>query len=69
MFDILSIVLGRFLLGSIGFCFRQISQLIPIRGDKKVKSRKISFDDYENIIAGFKVILLLVFLFWLVQTI
>ncbi|MNJ91618.1 hypothetical protein D3C87_92710 [compost metagenome] len=68
MYDILSIFIGKWFLGAIGWCVREsYFSLLPKLG-VKVKKRNarsafsdvIDFDEYQNRITGFKVVLVLI---------
>lgn len=75
MNDIFSIILGRWLLGTIGYSVRKLNNFFlnlfyanNKTGKNIAKSKAIVFDDYQNIIVGLIVMLIFIFAFMIARS-
>ncbi|SDM29651.1 hypothetical protein SAMN05421820_103443 [Pedobacter steynii] len=77
MYDILSILIGKWFLGGVGYCVRKfyffLLRSLGIQPKKK-RSRSdfssvIKIDEYQNRITGFMVILIVIIIIQILQAI
>jgi len=77
MYDILSILVGKWFLGGIGYCARKVYSLFlnffctpkkTIKGDSEY-SHVIDINEYQNRITGFIVILIIIIVVQILQAI